>query len=120
MVPMRILLVLNQAPYGGESTFNALRLAMALQAEEPKPELALSLMGDAVFCALPNQMTPQGYYNIERMFKSLVNKGAVVQACSSCAQARGIMELDLIEGVEMATMPMLAKAVLEADKVISF
>lgn len=117
---MKLLLILNHAPYGGESTFNALRLAMALQAEEPKPELSLSLMGDAVFCAVPNQMTPQGYYNIERMLKSLVNKGATVQACSSCAQARGIMELDLVEGVEMTTMPQLAKLALEADKMLAF
>ncbi len=117
---MTILMNLNRAPYGDETTFNALRLAMALQADEAKPELILSLMGDAVFCAMPSQMTPQGYYNIERMLKSLIAKGAKVFACSSCVQARGIMELDLIEGVEMSTMPQLAKLVVQAGQVMNF
>lgn len=30
------------------------------------------LMADAVTCALPNQNTPNGYYNIERMLKSVL------------------------------------------------
>ncbi len=117
---MNILMILNGAPYGNETTFNALRLAMALQADEAKPGLTLFLMADAVFCAMPGQMTPQGYYNIERMLKSLIAKGAKVSACSSCVQARGIMELDLIEGVEMSTMPQLAAIVVQADKVMNF
>ena len=117
---MRIVIILNHAPYGSEMTFNALRMAMALQATEAKPELALTLMDDSVFCAMPNQMTPQGYYNIERMLKSLIAKGAAVRACSSCVQARGLMELDLIEGVEMSTMPELAAQVAAADKVLTF
>ena len=117
---MNIVIIMNHAPYGSEMSFNALRMAMALQATEAKPELALTLMDDAVFCAMPNQMTPQGYYNIERMIKSLINKGATVSACSSCVQARGLMELDLIEGVEMSTMPELAAQVAAADKVLTF
>jgi len=117
---MSIVIILNHAPYGSEMTFNALRMAMALQATEAKPELSLSLMADAVFCGMPNQMTPQGYYNIERMIKSLISKGAKVRACSSCVQARGLMELDLLEGVEMSTMPELAAQVAAADKVLTF
>ena len=117
---MSIVMILNHAPYGSEMTFNALRMAMALQATEARPELSLSLMADAVFCGMPNQMTPQGYYNIERMIKSLISKGAKVRACSSCVQARGLMELDLLEGVEMSTMPELAAQVAAADKVLTF
>lgn len=117
---MKILIVMNGAPYGDESTFNALRLAMALQAEAGKPELTLFLMGDAVGCALPGQMTPQGYYNIERMIGSITGKGAHVLACSSCLQARGLMELDLIEGIEVSMMPQLARLVVENDKVLTF
>lgn len=117
---MNIVIILNHAPYGSEMTFNALRMAMALQATEAKPDLSLSLMADAVLCALPNQMTPQGYYNIERMMKSLISKGAKVRVCSSCAQARGIMELALIKGVDESTMPELAALIAGADKVLTF
>jgi uncharacterized protein involved in oxidation of intracellular sulfur len=117
---VRILIIMNRAPYGDETAFNTLRLALALQADPGKPDLELFLVGEAVGCALPNQMTPQGYYNIERMEKSLLGKGARIFACSSCLQARGLMELDLVEGVEAATMPQLAQMVMAADKVLTF
>jgi uncharacterized protein involved in oxidation of intracellular sulfur len=51
--------------------YNALRLAMALQKEHPSVEVWIFLMADAVGCALPNQNTPQGYYNIERMLSAV-------------------------------------------------
>ena len=78
------------------------------------------LVGDAVGCARAHQTTPQGYYNIERMFKGIVNKKGTVLACSSCLQARGLMELDLVEGVEPTTMPEIAGAIAAADKVLTF
>jgi uncharacterized protein involved in oxidation of intracellular sulfur len=35
------------------------------------------LMGDAVQCAVNGQETPQGYYNIERMFTAILRSGEV-------------------------------------------
>jgi uncharacterized protein involved in oxidation of intracellular sulfur len=115
-----LVIILNHPPYGNEMTFNALRLAMALQQDKGAVELSIYLLGDSVSCALPNQMTPQGYYNVERIMRSLIAKGAHVAACSSCLQARGLAELDLIEGVEVSMMPQMASAVLGADKVLTF
>jgi len=117
---MRILLIINDPPYGSEKAYNALRLAMTLQKEHPDVEVHIFLMADAVFCALPGQKTPDGYYNVERMFKGLVNKGAEIKACGSCADARGIHQVQLIEGVEISTMGQLAQWVVEADKVLIF
>ncbi len=117
---MTILTIINGAPYGDERMFNALRLVMALQDNASKPDVTVFLLGDAVFGAVPNQMTPQGYYNIERMFKGIVNKKGTVLACSSCLQARGLMELDLVEGVEPTTMPEIASTIAAADKVLTF
>jgi len=39
---MKVLLVINDAPYGTENAFNALRLAMAMQAEHSGVELESS------------------------------------------------------------------------------
>lgn len=64
---MKILLILNEAPYGSEKTYNALRLAMALQKDQPGTELLVFLMADAVSAALPAKTIPQGYYNVEHM-----------------------------------------------------
>lgn len=117
---MKVLLIINDPPYGSEKAYNALRLAMTLQKEHADVEVYIFLMADAVFCALPGQKTPDGYYNLERMFKGLVNKGAQVKACGTCADARGIRALQLIEGVEISTMSQLAQWVAEADKVLTF
>jgi len=77
-------------------------------------------MADAVTCALPNQNTPQGYYNIERMLRSVVSKGGLVKACGTCAAARGLKDLTLIEGVEISTMSQLTQWTVESDKVLTF
>lgn len=117
---MKILFIINDAPYGTEKAYNALRLAMALQNEQSDVVVHIFLMADAVTCALPTQSTPQGYYNIERMVKSVIGKGAQVKACGSCCSARGIESLRLIDGVEISTIKQLAQWTLEADKVLTF
>jgi uncharacterized protein involved in oxidation of intracellular sulfur len=70
---MNILILINDAPYDTEKAYNGFRLAMALQKEHPAVQVNIFLMADAVTCALPNQSTPQGYYNIERMMKSVLS-----------------------------------------------
>ena len=117
---MKILFIINDAPYGTEKAYNALRLAMTLQKGHSDIVIHIFLMADAVICALPSQSTPRGYYNIERMVKSVINKGAQVKACGSCSSARGIENLHLIDGVEISTMKQLAQRTAEADKILTF
>jgi uncharacterized protein involved in oxidation of intracellular sulfur len=117
---MKILLIINDAPYGNEKAYNALRMAMMLQKEHPDVEVRVFLMADAVTCGLPNQVTPQGYYNIERMLKAVINKGGLVKACGTCADARGIKEIPLIAGVEIGTMSQLTQWTVESDRVVTF
>jgi len=117
---MKILFILNEAPYGSEKTYNALRLAMALQKDQPGTELLVFLMADAVSAALPAQTTPKGYYNVERMLKSVVSKGGLVRLCGACSEARGIKAILLLEGAEISTMSQLTQWTVEADKVLVF
>ena len=117
---MNILILINDAPYGTEKAYNALRLTMALQKDHPTVQINIFLMADAVGCGIPNQITPQGYYNIERMLKSVVSKGGKIKACGTCADARGIRNLQLVEGVEISNMAELAQWTIEADKVFTF
>jgi len=117
---MKILLILNEAPYGSEKTYNALRLAMALQKEQPGTDVLVFLMADAVTAALPAQATPQGYYNIERMLKSVLNKGGQVRLCGACCEARGVKDMPLQEGCHISTMSQLAQWTVEAEKVMVF
>ncbi|TSA22199.1 hypothetical protein D4R75_05285 [bacterium] len=117
---MNILILINDAPYGTEKAYNALRLAMTIQKDHPTEQVNIFLMADAVGCAIPNQNTPQGYYNIERMLKSVLSKGGKVRACGTCADARGIRNTQLVEGAEISNMSELAQWTVEADKVFTF
>jgi uncharacterized protein involved in oxidation of intracellular sulfur len=71
-----ILLIINDGPYGNERPFNALRLALNL-VKRPGTSLRVFLTGDGVACARHDQKTPDGYYNVERMVKSLARRGEV-------------------------------------------
>ena len=116
---MRLLLVVNDAPYGNERTYNALRLAGTLLQVEPELDLTVFLLGDAAACARAGQTTPQGYYNVERMLLPVVRKGLVL-ACETCLAARGFGAEDLAEGCRTAKLGELATLVLDADKVVTF
>ena len=70
------LFIINDAPYGNERPYNALRLAMNL-AKLPDAYVQVFLMGDGVNCAAAGQKTPNGYYNVERMLQSIARQGEV-------------------------------------------
>ena len=117
---MIYLFIINDAPYGTEKAYNALRLAMQIQKDFPDNEVKIFLMADAATCAMQNQNTPNGYYNIERMLKSVLLKGGQVKICGTCADARGIKNLPLIEGAQISTMAELTAWTIESDKVLTF
>lgn len=72
----QFLFIVNDAPYGSERPYNALRLALTLVRREGVA-VRVFLTGDGVCCARRGQQTPQGYYNVERMLKSLAQRGQV-------------------------------------------
>ncbi len=117
---MKILIIINDAPYGTEKAYNALRLAIQLGKDHETAEVRIFLMADAVACAVPNQNTPNGYYNIERMLKLALNKGAKVKLCGSCTEARGLKNVPLLEGTEISSMAELAQWTVDSDKILTF
>ncbi len=117
---MQILIIVNDAPYGTEKAYNALRIANQLGKEHAEVKVKIFLMADAVACAIPNQTTPNGYYNIERMLKLALTKGAEVKICGSCADARGLKAISLLKGTQLSTMQELTNWVVESDKILTF
>ena len=116
-----ILIIINDAPYGTEKAYNALRMAMTLQKEHGNNvKINIFLLADAVFCGLPNQDTPTGFYNIERMLKSVIKRGGNIKSCGGCSQARGIDKIKFIEGIELSNMKEFAQWTVESDKVLTF
>ncbi len=91
---MKTLIIINDAPYGTEKAYSALRI--------------------------PNQNTPNAYYNIERMLTFSTSKGARLLLCGSCLDARGLKNRELVEKAEISTMAELTRQILENDKVLTF
>jgi uncharacterized protein involved in oxidation of intracellular sulfur len=116
---MKVLVILNEPPYGNERSYNGLRLAGSL-VRQKDTELKVFLIGDAVSCAKAGQKVPQGFYNVQLMLGAIVRHAGVIGACGSCLDARGITDQELLEGVRRSSMEELTAWTLEAGKVISF
>jgi uncharacterized protein involved in oxidation of intracellular sulfur len=115
----KTLFILNDAPYGTERSYNALRLAGALAKREGE-EVKVFLVGDAASCAKAHQKVPQGYYNVELMLRGAAKHGAEIGVCGTCIDARGITEAELAEGSHRSTLDQLADWTQWADKTLVF
>jgi uncharacterized protein involved in oxidation of intracellular sulfur len=115
----KYLIVLNDAPYGSERSYNALRLARTLL-NTNEAEVRVFLMGDAATCAKAGQKVPSGYYNIGDMLGAVIRRSGAVAVCGTCLDARGITDPELIEGAPRGTMSVLTEWTQWADKTLVF
>ncbi|MBE0548987.1 MAG: DsrE family protein [Rubrivivax sp.] len=112
------LFILNDAPYGNERAYNALRLAAAVAGKDDR-QVRLFLMADAVACAKSGQKVPEGYYNVQLMLGKVIRKGEV-GLCGTCMDARGMLETEAVEGARRSTLAQLATWTAESEKVLVF
>ena len=116
-----VLFIIHAPAYGSERMLSALRLATAIAAQEIETvDLRLFMMSDAVTVGLSNQPAVSAGGGLQQMLIELVEHGAQIKLCRTCAQARGIVDLELIPGVAIGTLPELGEWTLAADKVITF
>lgn len=113
---MNTLFILNDAPYGSERSYNALRLARQLSKLDGET-VRVFLMGDAVACAKSGQKVPEGYYNAGDMVRMV---GGEVGLCGTCMDARGMSIDQVVEGARRSTLKELAEWTVAADKVLVF
>ncbi|MBI3669558.1 MAG: DsrE family protein [Acidobacteria bacterium] len=73
----KLTVIVQDAPYGSEEVYNALRYSSALVANQV--EVNLFLLADGVGVAKRNQKTPTGYYNTANMLSELIAKGVKVK-----------------------------------------
>jgi uncharacterized protein involved in oxidation of intracellular sulfur len=117
---MNLLLILNDPPYGTERTYNGLRLALNLLSKVDQATVTIFLMADAVLTAKARQQTPNGYYNLERMLKSVLTRKGRVLLCGTCMDARGLQDLELVDGSRRSTLDELTELTATAEKVLVF
>jgi uncharacterized protein involved in oxidation of intracellular sulfur len=110
MTMAKTLFILNDAPYGTERSYNALRLAGSLSKREGE-ELKIFLIGDAAACAKAN---------LELMLKGPARHGAEIGVCGTCMDARGIADTELAEGAKRSTLEELTNWTQWAEKTLVF
>lgn len=116
---MKALLIINDAPYGTERCYNALRIAHSLMKLE-NAQVDLFLMADAVTAARRDQRPPEGYYNIELMLKRVLRGSGRVMLCGTCMEARGLTADQIADGATVSNMAELAQCVASADRLMVF
>lgn len=116
---MKLLITLNDGPYGSERSYNGLRLAGSL-AKQEGVEVKVFLAGDAAVCAKSGQKVPQGYYNVQSMLTVVTRRGGKVGVCGTCMDARGMTETELAEGTHRSSLDEWTSWTIEADKILVF
>lgn len=117
---MNLLVVLNDPPYGTERTYNGIRLALNILKKSDDASVTVFLMGDAVAAAKSGQQTPNGYYNLGRMVKSVLARKGYILLCGTCMDARGIADSEIVEGSRRSTLDELTELTQSSGKVLVF
>ena len=112
----KTLFILNDPPYGTERTYNALRLAASLSKRDSE-QVKVFLIGDAASGAKAGQKTPQGYYNVEVMLRSVTKRGGEIGICGTCMDARGLTDAELSDAAHRSSLDQLTEWTEWADKV---
>lgn len=113
------LFVLNDPPYGTERSYNGVRLARSLSRCDGE-QVRVFLIGDAASAAKTGQKVPQGYYNLEMMLESVGRCGGEIGVCGTCMDARGMTDIELVDGCRRSNLDELTDWTQTADKVLVF
>jgi len=113
-----ILFIFNDSPYGSQRTFNGLRVAAELSRSHAR--LAIFLLGDGVTAGVKRQSPSDVAYNAQEMLRLLAANEVPVSACTTCLQARGIADEDLVAGVQRGSLEGLTNLIEDAEKILSF
>ncbi len=116
---MRLLLVVNRAPYDGtDVVWNALRLART--ALEGGLEVRLFLMNDGVDLARDSAPPAEAEFDLATMLRELMGRGVVVRLCQTCLKRCGIGQGDVMPQAQVAGMNHLLEWIQDSEKVLSF
>lgn len=113
-----VLIILSDAPYDGDATWNALRLAGTL-AERGSP-VRIFVMNDAIDVVRAGSTPLGAEFDLQAMLRDLLKKGARLKICTTCVNRCGIGHGEVIPEAVMASMADLAEWVVESDRAVVF
>ena len=116
---MKTLFVFNNAAHGSEHLYNSLRWAntMAKQAEH---QVRVFLFGETILCTKTGIKLPEGFPNLQSLLENIktLHPSNAIGLCSSCMNARGVEDGDLIPGAHRSSLNELCEWTAWADKVL--
>lgn len=113
-----VLVVLSRAPFDGDTTWNALRLAAKLL--ERRSPVRIFVMNDAIDL-IRHGANPEGAeFDLQDMLCRLLPRGARIKVCTTCVNRCGMGHGAVIPEAIMATMDDLAAWVTGSDRVLVF
>jgi tRNA 2-thiouridine synthesizing protein D len=111
-------IIIFEAPYAKERALSALRFAWTADLEGHT--VKIWLFENGVYLAKKGQKPAQGLTNYGQMLEDMIKGGVEVKACVVCAEARGLAQSELIDGVKLATVHDLVEWTVNSDKVVTF
>ena len=115
----KAVLVINEGP-GSMKALNALRLAAGLIGADL--EVEVFLLDSGVYLGKTGQNMPQGMTELDSASKlsELMNLGAKVSACRTCLEMMGVKSEELLEGINISSVAILAELIKESDQALVF
>jgi uncharacterized protein involved in oxidation of intracellular sulfur len=116
--PPSVLVILSGAPFAGDATWNALRLASTLL--DQGAAVRIFVMNDAIDLVRQGARPDGAEFDLQAMLRGLLPRGARLKICTTCVNRCGIGHGDVIPEATMATMADLAAWIVENDRVVVF
>ena len=108
---------LGSPAYSSERAFTALNFIHTALMEGH--ELKVFLFEDGIFLSKRGQ-DPGNFANPLPWLETIIEEGAEVKFCGTCAKERGLTEEEIIEGVRKGTMADFVGMVSSADRSVIF
>lgn len=113
-----VLIILSHAPFDGDATWNALRLAGAVA--DGGATVRLFVMNDATDLVRRGAMPEGAEFDLQAMLRGLLARGARLKVCTTCVNRCGMQHGDVLPEAPLSTMADLADWVLTSDRVVTF
>ena len=116
--PVCTLIILSQAPFDGDATWNALRLAGTIR--DQGGAVRLFIMNDATDVVRQGAIPEGAEFDLQDMLRDLLARGARIKICTTCVNRCGIGQGELIPEATLGTMGDLAAWVQSSDRTVVF
>jgi len=113
-----VLVVLSHAPFDGDVTWNALRLARTLV--DRRVPVRVFVMNDAIDLVRQGAMPEGSEFDLQAMLRDLLPRGGRIKVCTTCVNRCGISKGEVIPEAVLGTMGDLAEWVVDSDRALVF